>query len=99
MEHSVLEQALQDLHASDERILQLLRLRQHFAARLARTSTPHSHPPSLEERVSAVVSRLVRCNQGPLDRQRLTAIFEAVIRATEPLFTGLSPSNGAAKKG
>ena len=99
MEHSVLEQALQALREADERIVQLLRLRQHVARQLAQTSTLHGHLPSLEERVSVVVARLMRGNSGPLDQQRLASIFETVIKVTEPLSNGLSPRNGAAKKG
>jgi chorismate mutase len=101
MEHSVLEQAIQDLHASDEQIMQLLRLRTHLASQLAQAATAsgHGEPPHLEARISAVVSRLVRCNPGPLDNQRLASIFEMVIRVTEPLSISLSPRNGAAKKG
>jgi chorismate mutase len=99
MEQSVLEQAMQALDASDEQIVQLLRLRHHLASQLARVVTPPGPPLSLEERVSAVVSRLARCNPGPLDNQRLASIFEMVIRVTEPLSIGLSPRNGAAKKG
>ena len=99
MEQSVLEQALQALHEADERILQLLRLRLSLARQLAQTSALHGHSPSLEERVSVVVARLMRGYSGPLDRQRLASIFETVIKATEPLSTGLSPRNGGAKKG
>jgi len=99
MEYSVLEQALQALHEADERITQLLRLRQHFARQLAQTSTPQGHPPSLEERVCVVVARLMPGNSGPLDQQRLTSIFETIIKVTEPPSIGLSPRNGAAKKG
>jgi chorismate mutase len=99
MEHAVLEQALQALHEADERILQLLRIRQYLARQLVQTSAPHGHAPSLEERVSAVVGRLMRGYSGPLDQQRLASIFETVIKATEPLSIGLPPRNGGAKKG
>jgi chorismate mutase len=101
MGHSVLEQAIQDLQASDERIVQLLRIRYHLASQLAQacTASGHAEPVDLEARVSMVVSRLVSRNPGPLDDQRLASIFETVIRLTEPLSIGLSPRNGAAKKG
>jgi chorismate mutase len=101
MEHSVLEQAIQDLHASDERIVQLLRLRTHLASQLtqAATASGQGEPVDLEARVSTVVSRLIRRNPGPLDNHRLASIFETVIRVTEPLPIGLSPRNGAGKKG
>jgi hypothetical protein len=45
------------------------------------------------------VSRLIRRNPGPLDNHRMASIFETVIRVTEPLPIGLSPRNGAGKKG
>jgi chorismate mutase len=101
MGHSVLEQAIQDLQASDEWIVQLLRLRSQLASRLtqAATASGHAEPVDLEARVSTVVSRLIRRNPGPLDNQRLASIFETVIRVTEPLSISLSPRNGAAKKG
>jgi chorismate mutase len=99
MEHSVLQQALQALSASDEQIVQLLTLRQHLASQLAQACMAHRQPLTLEQRISTVVSRLARCNSGPLDNHRIAAIFEMVIRVTEPLSIGLSPSNGAAKKG
>jgi chorismate mutase len=101
MEHSVLEQAIQDLHASDERIVQLLRLRTHLASQLtqAATASGQGEPVDLEARVSTVVSRLIRRNPGPLDNHRMASIFETVIRVTEPLPIGLSPRNGAGKKG
>jgi chorismate mutase len=99
MEHSVLEQAMQALYASDERILRLLTLRHQLASQLAQASLTQGTPPSLEERVAAVVARLARGNPGPLDNRRLAAIFETVIRVTEPLSVGFSPRNGAAKKG
>lgn len=99
MEHSVLEQAMQALYASDEQIVQLLTLRHQLASQLAQASTAHGKPLTFEERISAVVSRLARCNPGPLDNGRLASIFEMVIRVTEPLSIGLSGGNGAAKKG
>jgi chorismate mutase len=99
MEHSVLEQALQALEASDKRIVQLLTLRRQLASQLAQASPAQGTLASLETRVAAVVSRLAGGNPGPLDSQRLASIFEAVIRLTEPLSAGLSSRNGAAKKG
>jgi chorismate mutase len=99
MKHSVLEQALRALDASEERIVQLLSLRQQLAAQLAQTSLAQGIPVTLEERLAAVLSRLARGNPGPLDERRLAAIFEMVVRLTEPLSIGLSASNGAAKKG
>jgi chorismate mutase len=101
MGHSVLERAIQDLQASDERIVQLLRLRRHLISQLAQAGTASGHAESvgLEARVSTVVSRLISRNPGPLDNQRLASLFEGVIKATEPLSIGLSPRNGAAKKG
>jgi chorismate mutase len=99
MEHSVLEQALQALHGSDEQIVQLLTLRQRIASQLAQVLLAQGTPPSLEERVAAVVSRLARRNAGPLDNRRLASIFETIIRVTEPLCVGFSIRNGAAKKG
>jgi chorismate mutase len=101
MGHSVLEQAIQDLQASDERIVQLLQLRSQLASWLtqAATASGHAEPVDLEARVSMVVSRLIRRNPGPLDNQHLASIFEMVIRVTEPLAIGLAPRNGAAKKG
>jgi chorismate mutase len=99
MEHSVLELALQALQASDERIVQLLAQRQQLASQLAQAALDQGTPYTLEERVDAVVSRLTRCNPGPLDNQRLASIFETVVRGTEPLSGGLSSRNGAAKKG
>jgi chorismate mutase len=99
MEHSVLEQALQALEASDKRIVQLLTLRRQLASQLAQAALAQGTLVSLETRVAAVVSRLAGGNPGPLDSQRLASIFEAVIRLTEPLSAGLSSRNGAAKKG
>ena len=99
MEHSVLEQAMQALNASDEQIVQLLLLRRQLASQLAQACTALGRPLTFEERVSAVVSRLARGNSGPLDDQRLASIFAMVIRLTEPFPIGSSPRNGAAKKG
>ena len=99
MEHSVLAQALQALEASDKRIVQLLTLRRQLASQLAQASPAQGTRGSLEARVAAVISRLASDNPGPLDHQRLTCIFETVIRLTEPLSAGLSSTNGAAKKG
>ena len=99
MEHSVLEQALQALYTSDERIVQLLNLRHQLASQLAQALLAQGISSSLEERVAAVVSRLARGNSGPLDNRCLAAIFETVIRVTEPLPVDLSTRNGAAKKG
>jgi chorismate mutase len=99
MEHSVLEHAMQALAASDEQIVQLLLLRRQLASQLAQACTALGRPLTFAERVSAVVSRLARGNSGPLDNQRLASIFALVIRVTEPLSSGLSPRNGAAKKG
>jgi chorismate mutase/prephenate dehydratase len=98
MEHSVLEQVIQALHASDERIVQLLTLRYHLASQLAQAAVARGNALSLEERVAATVSRLAPDNPGPLDNQRLASIFEMVIRVTEPLSIGLAGQNGAAKK-
>ena len=99
MEHSVLERALQALEASDRRIEQLLTLRRQLAVQLAQALEGQGALTSREARVAAVVSRLDGGNPGPLDHQRLTAIFETVIQLTEPLSSGLSSTNGAAKKG
>jgi chorismate mutase len=99
MEHSVLEQVLQAIEASDQRIAQLLAQRQQLASQLAQALLDQGTPYTLEERVDAVVSRLTQCNPGPLDNQRLASIFETVVRGTEPLSVGLSSRNGAAKKG
>ena len=99
MKHSVLEQALQAIEASDKRIVQLLILRRQLAAQLAQATPGQEAAQSLNERVAAVVSRLAPDNPGPLNHQRLTSLFETVIRLTEPLSAGLSSRNGAAKKG
>jgi chorismate mutase len=99
MKHSALEQALHTIEASDKCIVQLLTLRRQFAVQLAQVAPRQEAAQSLDARVAAVVSRLARGNSGPLDHQRLTAIFETVIRLTEPLDVALSTSNGAAKKG
>jgi chorismate mutase len=99
MEDPVLEQAIQALCESDRQIVRLLTLRYQLAAQLAQISLGQGQHVSPEERVSAVVSRLVRRNPGPLDGQRLRAIFATVIELTEPLSTGFSTKNGAPKKG
>lgn len=99
MEHSVPSQAAQDPHESDQRLLQLLLLRRRLAMRLAQAAIEPAPAATLEERVAAVVSRLLPDNPGPLDEARLTALFAMVIALTEPLFTGVSPEHGAPKKG
>jgi len=99
VDHSVLEQALQALEASDERVVELLTLRHQLASQLTQASLGQGAPASLEERVAAVVPRLVRGNPGPLDTRRIIALFEIVIQLTEPLSMGLPARNGAAKKG
>ncbi len=99
MEDSVLAQAMQALYESDRQIVRLLILRHQLAAQLAQLSLGQGQPVSPEERVSAVVSRLIRRNPGPLDDQRLAAIFAMVIELTEPLSIGFSTKNGAPKKG
>ena len=97
MEYSVLEQAVEALYESDQQIVRLLTLRYQLASRLARLSLAQGRHVSLEERVSAVVSRLARHNPGPLDDRRLAAIFAIVIELTDPLSIGLSTGNGAPK--
>jgi chorismate mutase len=99
VDHSVLEQALQTLQASEERVVELLTLRHQLASQLAQASLGQGPPASLDERVAAVVSRLVHRNAGPLDTRHIAAIFEIVIQLTEPLCMGLPARNGAAKKG
>jgi chorismate mutase len=99
VDQSVLKQALQALQASDERVVELLSLRRQLASRLARTSQGQETPASLDERVAAIVPRLVGGNPGPLDSQRISTLFEIVIRLTEPLSMGLPARNGAPKKG
>lgn len=99
VDQSVLNQALQALQASDERLVELLTLRHQLASRLACASQGQETPASLDERVAAIVPRLVRGNTGPLDSRRISALFEIVIRLTEPLSMGLPARNGAAKKG
>jgi chorismate mutase len=99
MKHSVQQQALQAIEASDRRIAQLLTLRRRLAFQLAQAAPAQEAVRSLDERVAAVVSRLAAGNPGPLDRQRLAAIFETVIRLTEPPCVGFAARNGAAKKG
>ena len=99
MEHSVLEQALQALEASDRRLVQLLTLRRQLALQLAKAIRAQGISVSREARVANIISRLAGSNPGPLDTQRLTTLFETVIQLTEPLSSGLSSTNGAAKKG
>jgi chorismate mutase len=99
MEHSVLEQALRAIEASDRRIMQLLTLRRQLASRLARVAPGQAGAANLEDRVAAVVSRLSRGNSGPLDDQDLRALFGTVIRLTELLDEARAARNGAAKKG
>jgi chorismate mutase len=99
MKHSVLEQALQAIEASDKRIVQLLTLRRQLAAQLAQAAPGQEAAQSLNERVAAVVSRLAPGNPGPLNHQRMESLFETVIRLTEPLYTTRASRNGAAKKG
>lgn len=99
MDHSVLEQALQALEAADMRVVELLTLRHQLASQLAQASLGQVASANLEERVAAVVSRLVRGNPGPLDTRRIVALFEIVIQLTEPHSMGLAARNGAAKKG
>jgi chorismate mutase len=99
MQHSVQQQALQAIEASNRRIAQLLTLRRQLAYQLAQSTPGQEAARSLDERVAAVVSRLAPSNPGPLDRQRLASLFETVIRLTEPLCSALSTRNGAAKKG
>ena len=99
MKHSVLEQALQAIEASDKRLVQLLTLRRQLAMQLAQATPGQEVLPSLDERVAAVVSRLAPGNPGPLNQQRLASLFETVIQLTEPLCNRLAARNGAAKKG
>jgi hypothetical protein len=99
MERSVLEQALQALEASDQQIAQLLVLRSQLAAQLVQAAPADKTGETVDERVSAVVGRLIRQNAGPLDQARLTSLFAWVVQLTEPLSTGLSADNGAPKKG
>ena len=99
MKHSVLEQALQAIEASDKRIVQLLTLRRQLAAQLAQATPARKHAHSLDERVAAVVSRLAPGNPGPLDHQRLASIFETVIQLTEPLCSRLCGQEWRGKKG
>ena len=96
MEQSLPEHALQALHAVDERIIQLLELRGHLAMQLAQTCLLDEQ--SSRARHSATIARLIRSNPGPLDEQRLAAIFGMVIAMTEPLSKGRSPSNGGEKR-
>jgi chorismate mutase len=99
MKHSVLEQALQAIEASDRRLVHLLTLRRQLATQLAQATPAQEAVQSLDERVAAVVARLAPDNPGPLNHQRLASLFETVIRLTEPLCSTLATRNGAAKKG
>ena len=99
MKHSVLEQALQAVEASDKRIVQLLTRRRQLASQFAQATSGQEAAHSLDERVAAVVSRLAPGNPGPLNHQRLASLFETVIWLTEPLCSTLAARNGAAKKG
>jgi len=99
MEHSVLEQAMQALYESDQQIVRLLTRRYRLAAQLAQIALAQGQHVSPQERVSAVLSRLIHRNPGPIDDQRLAAIFAMVIELTEPLSIGFSTSNGAPKRG
>jgi len=99
VDHSVLEQALQALEAADKRVVELLTLRHQLASELAQASLGQVASASLEERVTAVVSRLVRGNPGPLDTRRIVALFEIVLQITESLSIGLAARHGAAKNG
>ena len=99
MECSVLRPTMQALDESDQRLLQLLAVRRRLAVQLAQLATTPAPQVTLEERVSAVVSRLLPQNPGPLDEARLTSLFAAVVTLTEPLFAGISTGNSAPKKG
>jgi chorismate mutase len=99
MKHSVLEQALQAIEASDKRILHLLTLRRQLATQLSQVAPIQEVTPSLDERLRAVVTRLASGNSGPLNHQQLVALFKTVIQLTEPLCSSFAARNGAAKKG
>jgi chorismate mutase len=99
MERSVLEQAMQALETSEQQIVQLLIRRSQLTLRLAQASQPQEIPITREERVSAVVERLLRQNAGPLDRAQLMTLFTLVVQLTEPLCIGLWAENGGPKKG
>jgi chorismate mutase len=99
MERSVLEQAMQALETSEQQIVQLLTRRSQLASQLAQALQPPEISVTREERVSAVVGRLLRQNSGPLDHARLTTLFALVVELTEPLSIGLWAENGAPKKG
>jgi chorismate mutase len=99
MTHSVPSQTMQALHDADQRLLQLLSMRRCLAMQLAQASNTPSPQATLEERVAAVVSRLLPQNAGPLDEARLTSLFATVIALTEPLEAGLSTRRDAPKKG
>lgn len=96
MDQSLPAHTLQALHAVDERIVQLLKLRGYLATQLAQASTDDER--STQVRHSATMARLIRNNPGPLDERRLAAIFELVIGVTEPRINGRSPSNGGEKR-
>jgi chorismate mutase len=99
MERSVLEQAMQALETSEQQIVQLLIHRSQLALRLAQASPPPEIPITREERVSAVVGRLLRRHSGPLDRAQVRTLFALVVELTEPLCIGLWAGNGVPKKG
>lgn len=90
MEHPTFEQAIRALDEAEREILDLLRLRREIATRLAHASMMQGRRLGLEERVSDVVSRLRLRNAGPLDDAAVTQLFQAIIQATEPLFSCLS---------
>lgn len=98
MEQSTFEQAMRALDESEREILYLLRLRREIATRLAHASMMQGMRLGLEERVVDVVSRLRRRNAGPLDDASLTQLFQAVIQATEPIFTCFSADIHEGKK-
>lgn len=98
MEHSVLEQAMQALNMSDQEILRLLTLRAQLVAQLSQAWIREGEPMRMQERMTDIVSRLLRRNAGPLDDESLTRLFKAVIQATEPPFTSLSTHTHGGKK-
>lgn len=99
MKRSVLSQTMQTLDESDQRLLQLIALRRQMAMQLSQATGAPEPRVTLEERVSAVVSRLLPHNPGPLDEARLTSLFTIVIMLTEPLFAGISTHYQGPKKG
>jgi chorismate mutase len=99
MEHSVLSPTMQAIYESDHRLLRLLALRRRLAGQLAQIAHPPGPSLTLEERVSAIVSRLLSQNPGPLDEARLTSLFATVVTLTEPLFAGISTGESVPKKG